>query len=57
MAHAHKVSRRPPKSWWRHCVKHVKDTHHAISPERVCGAAWAGLSRKGKQHAKRTHRD
>lgn len=31
---------RPPRSWWEDCVRGVKRSKTAYSPEKVCGALW-----------------
>lgn len=38
------MPKRPPKSWWKRCVRRVKQAGNAVSPERVCGAAWRDKS-------------
>lgn len=56
-------TRRPPKSWMRRCVMHVKAAakraRRAIrSPEAVCGGEWYHkMNRASRARAKRTHRD
>lgn len=32
--------RRPPKKWWRDCVRGVEESGSAVDPESVCGALW-----------------
>lgn len=32
--------KRPPKHWWKGCVRGVRDSGSAAEPERVCGSIW-----------------
>lgn len=58
-----KKTRRPPKSFMRRCVAHVKAAarkarKHIRSPEAVCGGEWYHkMNRASRARAKRTHRD
>lgn len=31
---------RPPKKWWRNCVRGVTESGSAADPESVCGSVW-----------------
>lgn len=46
------AAKRPPKSWWRRCVRKVREAARGmvIDGESVCGALW---SRKMSPAAKR----
>lgn len=34
------MPKRPPKKWFRSCVRGVKKSGSAYDPESVCGSVW-----------------
>lgn len=43
--------KRPPKTWFRRCIRQVTKKGGAIDPEKVCGKVW---SRKTDKEKRRT---
>jgi len=41
--------KRPPKKWFRRCVRQVKAEGEAIDPKKICGAVWARKTAKEKK--------
>jgi len=41
--------KRPPKKWFRRCVRQVKEKGGAIDPKKVCGNVWSRKSEKEKR--------
>lgn len=52
---AKKVSKRPPKGWWKHCVQNVSESGVAVDVSRVCGALWRDMSPRARKRAKCRH--
>lgn len=49
-------SKRPPKKWFRDCVREVSASGSAIDPQSVCGATWyRKMGPKQRKAAKRRH--
>jgi hypothetical protein len=48
--------RRPPKSWWDHCVRAVSRSS-ARDPRAVCGATWRDMSPEKKRAALRREKN
>lgn len=34
------MPKRPPKRWWKSCVRGVEKSGMAYDPESVCGSVW-----------------
>ena len=34
------MPKRPPKRWWKSCVRKVEKSKYADDPEAVCGSVW-----------------
>lgn len=34
------MPKRPPKSWWKSCIKGVEKSGYADNPGAVCGSLW-----------------
>jgi hypothetical protein len=50
--------RRPPKSWFRRCVAHVKRAGKSRNARAVCGADWyRHMSDASRRRAKRKYVD
>lgn len=56
MANTASRTPRPPKSWWRRCIRGVTDSSTAVVPESVCGGNWYHkMTPKARARAKRKY--